>query len=101
MLRLLRLLTCYPFMNHHDVLIGLTCLLAVLAFAVIWVYSQMHRDEILSRTTETHSGKLDAAFFTKILPFVGIPLLTLDASQFPEISNVVFSWIEPGISSMR
>jgi hypothetical protein len=44
---------------------------------------------------------LDADFFTKILSMVGIPLLTLIASQFPEISNVVFSWLEPGLSTMK
>jgi hypothetical protein len=61
----------------------------------------MHRDDILSRTTETTPGKLDAAFFERILAIVGVPLLTLIASQFPELTNVIFSWIEPGISTMH
>jgi hypothetical protein len=94
-------LTSYPFLNHHTIVIGLTCLMVGLAAVAIWIYSQMHRDDILSRTTETTSGKLGADFFTKILSMVGIPLLTLIASQFPEISNVVFSWLEPGLSTMR
>jgi hypothetical protein len=98
---LLWALTSYPFLNRHYILIGLSCIMGVLATAVIWIYAQMHRDEVLSRTTETQTGKLDADFFVKILSMVGLPLLTLVASQFPEVSNVIFSWLEPGLSSMR
>jgi hypothetical protein len=98
---LLWALTSYPFLNHHYVLVGLSCLMGTLAVVVIGIYSQMHRDDILSRTTETASGKLGADFFTKVLPVVGVPLLTLIASQFPEISNLIFSWLEPGLSSMK
>jgi hypothetical protein len=94
-------LTSYPFLNHHSIVTFLTYILVGFAVAVIWIYAQMHRDEILSRTTETASGKLDADFFTKILSLVGIPLVTLIASQFPEVSNVLFSWLEPGLSAMR
>jgi hypothetical protein len=57
----------------------------------------MHRDDILSRTTETTPGKLESAFFVKTLTTIGIPLLTLIASQVPEFSDVIFSWIEPGL----
>jgi hypothetical protein len=98
---LLWALTSYPFLNHHSIIIGLTCLLIALATSVIWMYSQMHRDEILSRTTEGTPGKLDTDFFTKILSMVGIPALTLIASQFPEVSNTIFSWLEPGLSSIK
>jgi hypothetical protein len=98
---LLWALTSYPFLNHHYVLIGLSCIIALLAASTIFIYAQMHRDDILSRTTETHSGKLDADFFTKVISMVDLPFLTLIASQFPEISNLVFSWLEPGLSSVR
>jgi hypothetical protein len=98
---LLWALTSYPFLNHHLVVMALTCLLGVLSAGIIWTYAGMHRDDILSRTTQTTSGKLDAAFFTKVLGMVGLPLLTLVASQFPEVSSVVFSWLEPGLSTMK
>ena len=61
----------------------------------------MHRDEILSRTTETETGKLDSGFFEKVIPVVGLPLLTLIASQFPEFSNLIFSWLQPGLSHIQ
>jgi hypothetical protein len=98
---LLLALTSYPFLNHHYVIIGLTWALIAMSLAAIWIYSQMHSDAILRRTTETPSGKLDIDFFVKILSVVGIPVLTLIASQFPEVSNLVFSWLEPGLSSMK
>ena len=94
-------LTSFPFLNHHAIVTFLTFILIGLAAAVIWIYAQMHRDEILSRTTETASGKLSADFFAKILSIVGIPLITLIASQFPEVSSALFSWLEPGLSAMK
>ena len=98
---LLWALTSYPFLNHHYILVGMISLLVVLAGSAVWIYSQMHRDDILSRTTETQSGSLDLDFFLKVSSIIGIPLLTLIATQFPEISNLVFSWLEPGLSSMK
>jgi hypothetical protein len=90
-------LTSYPWMNRHAILIGLSALLALISAAAIYIYAEMHRDDILSRATETTSGKLDTEFFGKIIPTIGIPLLTLIASQFPEFSNFIFSWLEPGL----
>ena len=98
---LLWALTSYPLLNHHAILICLSLLLLVLAAVVIGVYAQMHRDEILSRTTETTSGELGSDFFAKVLGMVGLPLTTLIASQFPELSNLIFSWLEPGLASMK
>jgi hypothetical protein len=98
---LLCALTSYPFLNHHYILIFLSCVMGMLAMAIVWIYAMMHRDDIMSRTTETQSGKLDADFFTKVLSMAGLPLLTHIASQFPEVSNLVFSWLEPGLSSAR
>jgi hypothetical protein len=94
---LLWALTSYPWMNRHAILIGLSALLALISAAAIYIYAEMHRDDILSRTTETASGKLDTEFFGKIIPTIGIPLLSLIASQFPEFSNFIFSWLEPGL----
>ena len=98
---LLWALTGYPWMNRHGILLQMSALLGLLAVVTILIYAEMQKDDILSRTTQTEAGKLDSQFFTKILSVVGIPTLTLLASQFPEFSNLIFSWIEPGLSSMR
>jgi hypothetical protein len=94
---LLWALTSYPWMNRHAILISLCLLLALISAATLYIYSAMHRDDILSRTTETKSGKLDPEFFGKVIPTIGIPLLTLVATQFPALSNFIFSWLEPGL----
>jgi hypothetical protein len=94
---LLWALTSYPWMNHHALLICLSTLLVFLSVAILYIYSAMHRDDILSRTTETAPGKLDLEFYEKIIPAIGLPLITLIASQIPELSNFFFSWIEPNL----
>ena len=98
---LLWALTSYPWMNRHAILLALSALLALMSSVAIFIYAQMHRDQILSRTTETEPGKLDGGFVERLLPVVGIPLLSLIASQFPEVSNFVFSWLEPSLSKMH
>ena len=94
-------LTSYPWMYRHTILLELSSLLIALSATTIYIYSQMHRDEILSRTTETEAGKLDRGFFEKVIPVICVPLLTLVASQFPEFSNLIFSWIQPSLSHMQ
>ena len=32
---------------------------------------------------------------------IGIPLLTLVASQFPEVGTLIFSWFEPGLGAVK
>lgn len=94
-------LTSYPWMDRHRIFLLMCALLTVLAVVAITIYSDMQRDDILSRTTSTTAGKLDGEFVVKILSVVGIPLLTLIASQFPEFGNAVFSWLEPGLTALR
>lgn len=74
---------------------------AVFVIAVVTVFSQMHRDSILSRTTSTEPGKLDIGFYEKLVSVLGVPLIGLLASQFPEISNFLFSWLEPSLQTLK
>lgn len=97
---LLWALTSYPWMYRHTILLLLISVFAVLAATTVQIYSGMHRDDILSRTTETVTGKLDGGFLPRVLAVLGIPLLTLVVSQFPEASNLVFSWLEPSLSKL-
>ena len=94
---LLWALTSYTWTNHHAIIVAMSALLGVLSVAVIYIYAGMHRDDILSRTTETEPGKLDSEFFEKTIPTIGLPLLSLVATQFPEFSDLIFSFLEPGL----
>ena len=89
-------LTQYPIVGRHAVEIGLFLLFGFLATVAVIVYAAINRDSILSRTTETEPGKLDFDFYVKIATYLGLPLLGLLASQFPELSGSLFSLLQPG-----
>jgi hypothetical protein len=93
--------TSYPYLNRHVMLIALSALLGVLSVSVISTYASINRDAILSRTTNHVPGQLDLDFYLKTASLVGIPLLGFIASQFPEISSFLFSWIEPGMTAVK
>jgi hypothetical protein len=90
--------TSYPYLNRHALLIALSVLLGILAFTIITIYASVNRDAILSRSTNHTPGHLDLDFYFKVASFVGIPLVAFVASQFPEVSSFLFSWIEPGMA---
>ncbi len=93
--------TCYPYLNRHVLLIALAALLGLLSFTVILIYASINRDPILSRTTNQTPGRLDLDFYLKTASLVGIPLVGFVASQFPEVSGFLFSWLEPGMAAVK
>jgi hypothetical protein len=93
--------TSYPFINRHALTIGLCGLLAILAAIVISTYASINRDSVLSRTINEKPGRFDIDFLWKTASMVGIPILGLVASQFPEVSSFLFSWIEPGLNTVK
>ena len=98
---LLMALSAYPVTPHHSIMVVLIGLLLAFVIVVVIVFMQMHRDSILSRTTSTEPGKLDIAFWEKLISVLGVPLIGLLASQFPEISNFLFSWLEPSLQTLK
>jgi hypothetical protein len=93
--------TSYPYLNRHALLIGLAAILGILSFAVILIYASINRDPILSRTTNHTPGQLDPDFYLKTASLVGVPLIGFVASQFPEVSSFLFSWLEPGMAAVK
>ena len=98
---LLLALNGYPVGPHHSIMIMLLTIFGGLVITVFIVFSQMHRDAILSRTTSTEPGKLDIGFYQKLISVLGVPIIGLIASQFPEISNFLFSWLEPSLQTLK
>jgi hypothetical protein len=98
---LLLALTAYPVAPHHSIMIMLLTIFAGFVITVFIVFSQMHRDAILSRTTSTEPGKLDIGFYQKLISVLGVPIIGLIASQFPEISTFLFSWLEPSLQTLK
>jgi hypothetical protein len=79
----------------------LTGVLVILGAGIIWVLAQMHRDPILSRVTETNANELGLDFYIRIITFGAVPVLTWLAYQFPDIGNVIFRFIQPGLDVVK
>jgi hypothetical protein len=91
----------YPF--DPRTLLSAILLLLFVAFGgiVISTYADMHRDVTLSHVTNTKPGELGGEFWVKIIGFGAAPLLGLITQVFPEWSGFLFSWLQPGLSSLR
>ncbi len=83
----------------------LRALLIILFFVVVGVvglvYWQMHKDAILSRLTDTTPGELGLDFYFKMGTFVIFPLISLLVSQFPDVNNFLFSWLQPAMQALN
>jgi hypothetical protein len=91
----------YPF-DPRPLLSGIVVLLfAILSLTIIMVYAQMHRDTTLSNLTSTTPGELGSDFWIKLIGFGVGPVLGLIASVFPEFTDVLFSWVQPGLGSIK
>jgi hypothetical protein len=91
----------YPF-DPRPLLSGIVVtLFVILGTAIIAVYSQMHRDTTLSNLTSTTPGELGSDFWIKLIGFGVGPVLGLIASVFPEFTDFLFSWVQPGLGSIK
>jgi len=91
----------YPF-DPRTLLSGILLFLFV-AFGgiVIFTYADMHRDATLSHITNTKPGELGSEFWLKVIGYGAAPLLGLLTQVFPEWSGFLFSWLQPGLSSLK
>jgi hypothetical protein len=91
------LLSGYPFMPRQLVKLSFIVLLLVSVGAMLYVNTQMNRNEVLSRIAKTEPGKItwDARFVTNLVTFGALPILTLLTSELPGLRSALFSWVEP------
>jgi hypothetical protein len=91
----------YPFDPRPTLSGAMMALFLTIGTAVVIVYSQMHRDATLSYVTDTNPGELGPEFWWKLIGFGLGPALGLLATIFPELPGSLFSWLQPGIASMK
>ena len=91
----------YPFDPRQALSIVLIALFVIIGIIIIKVYAEMHRDSTLSHVTNTRPGELGPEFWFKILGFGIAPLLGLLTRIFPGLTEVIFSWLQPGISALK
>jgi hypothetical protein len=91
----------YPFEPKSAYHTLMTFVLILIVVLVAIVMSQMHRDPILSRITNTTPGELGWNFWFRMASFVALPLFTLLASQFPQIGSFLFFWAQPALNTFK
>ncbi len=91
----------YPFDPRPALSAAMMLLFALLGAVIVIVYSQMHRDATLSYVTNTEPGELGTEFWFKLVGFALGPVLGLLAAIFPELPGSLFSWLQPGLESIK
>jgi hypothetical protein len=94
-------ISSYPFDPRQGLSGTILALFIVLGGTISYVYAQMHRDATLSHVTNTTPGELGGDFWVKIVSFGIAPLLGLLTTIFPGIADFVFSWLQPGLQSLK
>ena len=94
-------ISTYPFDPRQALSMVLIVLFVITGAVIVKVYAEMHRDATLSHVTNTKPGELGTEFWFKILGFGFAPLIGLLTRVFPSITDFVFSWLQPGISSLK
>jgi hypothetical protein len=91
----------YPFDPQQALSAILIVLFVIVGVVIVKVYADMHRDATLSHVTNTKAGELGTEFWFKIVGFGFAPMIGLLARIFPGMTDFVFSWLQPGISSLK
>jgi|HubBroStandDraft_2_1064218.scaffolds.fasta_scaffold00558_12 hypothetical protein len=94
-------MSTYPFDPRQALSAVLIALFVVVGIVIVMVYADMHRDATLSHVTNTKPGELGPEFWFKIIALGFAPLIGLLTRVFPGITDFVFSWLQPGISSLK
>jgi hypothetical protein len=94
-------ISSYPFDPRQGLSTVLIILFVIAGVVIVKVYAEMHRDSTLSHVTNTKPGELGTEFWFKIVGFGLAPMIGLLARIFPGITDFIFSWVQPGISSFK
>ena len=94
-------MSSYPFDPRQALSAVLVVLFVIGGVVIVKVYADMHRDSTLSHVTNTKPGELGAEFWFKIVGFGFAPLIGLMTRIFPGITDFIFAWLQPGISSLK
>jgi hypothetical protein len=94
-------MSSYPFDPRQALSAVLVALFVIGGAVIVKVYADMHRDATLSHVTNTKPGELGQEFWFKIVGFGFAPLIGLLTRIFPGMTDFIFSWLQPGISSLK
>ncbi|MET0411461.1 MAG: hypothetical protein ABW217_09190 [Polyangiaceae bacterium] len=87
----------YPFQPYRLLLTFMWIVMASVVGVSLWVFIQMDRNTWMSHVSGTTPDTVtfDAAFALRLLAWAVVPLLSVAAAQYPDLSNVLFRLLEP------
>jgi hypothetical protein len=94
-------LTLYPFEGRGEIGIALILIFAIVGGFCSMVFAQMDRNPLLSRLSATAPNQLGLNFVYRVVSFGALPLLSLLASQVPEVGNLLLSWLQPALQAVK
>ena len=92
-------MNAYDYQSPQFIGRALLILFLFIGAVTLTCLTRMERDPILSRISGTTPGKLDTESYVKLIGYGALPVLSLLASQFPSISNFLYSWIAPTLQA--
>ena len=93
-------ISSYPFFSHSLAQLFIGAAFVVLAGASGYVLLRMSRDRTLQRLSADSKGK-DHPVVLQFLHSASLPILAFASTYFPELGRVLFSWVEPALSSIK
>jgi hypothetical protein len=87
----------YPFQPRRLMLIFLSTIIITISISLLGIFTKFNKDEVLSRILRTVPGKLtwDRGFISRIVIYIVLPLLSLLATQFPQVGSFFYSFLDP------
>src|SRR5262249_10117257 len=94
---LLLTVTSYPFEPYRLLLSFTWVVMGSIVAVCLWVYVELERNTLLSLTagTKPNNVTIDATFALRVLTWAVIPLLSIAATQYPEVANFLFNLVSP------
>lgn len=94
-------LNAYPFQSAGRIRWMITAIFITIGGGLVISMVQMDHNPILSRLTRTKPSEFDPQFWYKVATIGILPLLTAVGSQFPELTRLIVSWVQPAISALK
>jgi hypothetical protein len=96
------LVSSYPYQPQSKLRLILLIVLVGAVGILIFVLTQMNRNEVLSLIARTDPGRItwNAPFLLNVFTFGVVPLLALLSSEFPGLRNALFSWVQPLVGAL-
>ena len=101
-LMLLLIVVSYPFEPYRLLLTYVWIIVGSVVLTGLWIYIQLGRDRLMRQLTQTGAGSiLSTSLGLRVLGWVIVPLLSLAATQYPDVANVLFRLFIPFARSLN